>query len=201
VGPYRRMDGAQPGTAPFLASAGLPTALVAWLANRPPDQLALMADRSFERTTHFKWFFGADQDNYIVWLHEYKAPTVFARAVDFAASVHNHRYGFCSRVLSGALHVSDFDLIAEREDRVRLAGTRTIRVGETMTLSHEDVHRVDRVEPRTHTLLVQGPAARSFSTCYDLATGHGQRMYDLKGRLPHTIARLKDECMTSTAMR
>jgi hypothetical protein len=178
--------------APGRASA-LPGTLAAWLAAQPEEKLDHIADRSLERTTHFKWFLGSRPDGYTVWLHEYKAPETFARAVDFAASVHNHRYGFCSRVLSGALHVSEFTADGPDEP-IRLSATRTIRQGEIMFLGHEDVHRVDRVEPRTCTLLVQGPIARSFSTCYDMTSGRGRRVYDLQSRLPRTIELLAAEC-------
>lgn len=177
----------------LLASATLPESLATWLTAQPEEKLERIADRSLERTTHFKWFLGAGPGGYTVWLHEYKPPEVFARAVDFAASVHNHRYGFCSRVLSGALHVSEFATDGPDEP-IRLSGTRTVRQGKTMILSHEDVHRVDRVEPHTRTLLIQGPIARSFSTCYDTTSGRGRRVYDLQSRLPRTIELLAAEC-------
>ncbi|MEU6034695.1 hypothetical protein ABZ801_04750 [Actinomadura sp. NPDC047616] len=175
----------------LLASATVPQELASWLAAQPERELERIADRSLERTTHFKWFLGAKPGQYTVWLHEYKAPDVFAQAMDFAASVHNHRYGFCSRVLSGALHVSDFAIGGD--ERIRVSRTRTVWEGETMLLTHEDVHRVDRVEPRTCTLIVQGPVARSFSTCYDVATGRRRRIYDLQSRLPRTIELLTAE--------
>jgi hypothetical protein len=61
-----------------------------------------------------------------------------------------------------------------------------------MALSHEDVHRIDRVAPHTCTILVQGPPARSFSTCYDAADGSARRIYDMQSRLPRTLAVLTD---------
>jgi hypothetical protein len=178
----------------LLETSELPEELVFWLATRPIEQLEWITDRSLERTTHFKWFLGARPGNYVVWLHEYKAPKEFAQAVGFASSVHNHRYGFCSRVLSGTLHVSTFATPSEPDDQIRLTGEREIKQGQTMSLSHEDVHRVDRVAPRTYTILVQGPVARSFSTCYDVASGYSRRIYDLQSRLPRTLALLTGEC-------
>ncbi|MBA9004996.1 hypothetical protein [Thermomonospora cellulosilytica] len=177
----------------LLAAPALPEALGAWLAEQPQENLEQIADRSLERTTHYKWFLGSGSGGYTVWLHEYKPPEVFARAVDFAASVHNHRYGFCSRVLSGALHVSEF-MTGEPHEPIRPMTSRTIGQGQTMLLSHEDVHRVDRVEPRTCTLLIQAPPTRSFSTCYDMTSGLGRRVYDLQSRLPHTIELLSAVC-------
>lgn len=173
----------------LLLASVLPEAFASWLVARSREQLEQIADRSLERTTHYKWFLGARPGKYTVWLHEYKSPELFARAMDFAASVHNHRYGFCSCVLSGALHVSEF-IIGGPGEPIELSGTRTLRQGETMILSQEDVHRVDRVEPYTFTLLVQGPPARNFSTCYDVPSGRGRRVYDLQSRLPETIEAL-----------
>lgn len=173
----------------FLESSPLPEMLASWLAARSAPELACIADRSIERTTHFKWFLGGKPGKYTLWLHEYKAPEIFARAVDFAASVHNHRYGFCSRILSGALHVSEF-VISEPNEPIKLSATRAVAAGETMLLSHEDVHRVDHVNLHTCTLIIQGPPARNFSTCYNIASGRGRRVYDLQSRLPGVVGRL-----------
>lgn len=176
-----------------LVGTMLPGALAVWLETQPQTNLQLIADRSIERSTHFKWFLGGRPGVYTVWLHEYKSPASFSQAVDFAASVHNHRYGFCSRVLSGALHVSDFVVdVVDAPPRPR--DTRTVRRGDTMILSHEDVHRVDRVDPGTCTLLVQGPAARGFSTRYEVATGRAHHLYDLQHKLPRTIDFLGAAC-------
>jgi hypothetical protein len=178
----------------LIGARDLSSGLVMWLADRPPEQLSRILDRSLERTTHFKWFLGDGPAGYTVWLHEYRAPEVFAKAADFAASVHNHRYGFCSRVLSGALHTSSFAL-----DPLRLMGHHRIGTGDTMLLSHEDVHRVDRVEPQTYTIVIQGPPARGYSVCFDLATGVGREVYDLRSRLPGTVALLAAVCREEIA--
>jgi len=168
----------------------LPEDLAAWLTARPPGELGQILDRSLERATHFKWFLGAGPSAYVVWLHEYKPPEVFDQATSFAASVHNHRYGFCSRVLRGELDVSAFGTPRRPGDPVRLMERRRVEAGETMTLTHEDVHRIDKVAPQTCTILIQGPVARNFSTCYDPRSGHGRRVYDMQSRLPQTLALL-----------
>jgi hypothetical protein len=172
----------------LLCAEGLPNELVSWLSKRSRAELAHITDRSLERATHFKWFLGARPAEYVVWLHEYKPPEIFARETSFAASVHNHRYGFCSRVLRGALHVSAFAVSQQSGEIVRLVGRYHIDVGGTMTLSHEDVHRIDEVAPDTCTILIQGPAARHFSTCYDPVGGPGRRVYDMQSRLPQMLA-------------
>jgi hypothetical protein len=183
----------------LLMHAALPEMLATWMAAQSEENLEQIADQSLERTTHFKWFLGGRRSKYTVWMHEYKPPEIFARTADFAASVHNHRYGFCSRVLSGALNVSEFD-VSGPDESVRLSGTRTIRQGQTMILSHDDVHRVDRVDSHTCTFLVQGPIARSFSTCYESAGGRGRRVYDLQSKLPQTIEFLGAECRNNISV-
>jgi hypothetical protein len=174
----------------LLAAKELPEDLAAWLSARPPEELEQIVERSIERATHFKWFLGAVPSAYAVWLHEYKPPEDFARATSFAASVHNHRYGFCSRVLRGGLDVSAFGTPRRPGEPIRLVGRRRVEAGGTMTLSHEDVHRIDQVAPQTCTILIQGPVARNFSTCYDPRSGYGRRVYDLESRLPQTLALL-----------
>ncbi|MEU8275815.1 hypothetical protein ACFYOK_10115 [Microbispora bryophytorum] len=181
----------------LLVSDEVPRELIAWLAARTSDELGQITDRSLERPTHFKWFLGGRPADYVIWLHEYKQPEVFAQATSFAASVHNHRYGFCSRVLSGGLHVSTFSPPAGPGGPVLLVERRHVARGQTMILSHEDVHRIDRVEPRTCTILVQGPTARNFSTCYDITTGSSRRLYDMQSRLPWTMATLAAEYVES----
>jgi hypothetical protein len=195
--PWRdRPHEALTGARGLLTAKDLTDDLAAWLTTRPSGELAQILDRSLERTTHFKWFLGAGPSAYVVWLHEYKPPELFDQATGFAASVHNHRYGFCSCVLRGGLDVSAFRTPRYPGDPVRLMGRRRIGPGETMTLSHEDVHRIDQVEPQTCTILIQGPPARNFSTCYDPRSGHGRRLYDMESRLPQTLALLADGRVT-----
>jgi hypothetical protein len=176
-------------TRELLSCDQVPKELVAWLVERPTDDLELIFERSLERTTHYKWFLGGRVTEYIVWIHEYKPPALFDQAVGFAASVHNHRYGFCSRVLCGALYVSTFAPPRDASQTVRLTARRQVDVGETMALTPEDVHRIDQVAPHTYTILVQGPKARDFSTCYD-SGGFSRRIYDMQSRLPQVLAML-----------
>lgn len=174
----------------LISAPSLPQDLNAWMSVIGSVQIGKVIDHSIERSTHFKWFLGASLAGYIVWLHEYRAPERFAQAVSFAASVHDHRYGFCSRVLSGALHVSAFALLPDSESLVESVGCECVQQGETMLLSSTDIHRIDCVEPHTYTIVIQGPADRGYSTCYDLTTGRAQRMYDLRTRFPKTLGAL-----------
>ncbi|GAA0992831.1 hypothetical protein GCM10009555_082520 [Acrocarpospora macrocephala] len=86
--------------------------------------------------------------------------------------------------------MSAFATPAEPGQPLRERERRVIRQGRTMLLGHEEIHRVDQVDPHTYTVLVQGPAARGFSTCYDLVSGTSRQVYDLRSRLPGTLAHL-----------
>ena len=153
-------------------------ALHSWMAERTPDEKNTIVSRSADKATHCKWMLGGEPDLYSVVLHRYKEPDVFDGSGSFANSVHNHRYGFTSIVLSGELHTLDFDVEApcDRADAARTA--RAMTPGDTMIVMPEDVHRVDRVGKKTQTLLIQGPIVRNYSIRYR-ADGSTERIYDL----------------------
>jgi hypothetical protein len=197
---HRRTDRALFEARELLTAKTLAEELVSWLAGRPADELQQIVERSLERTTHFKWFLGARPTEYVVWLHEYKPPAIYERATGFAASVHNHRYGFCSRVLRGALEVSTFAPPSRGDGAVSLVGRHRVHLGETMALTPEDIHRIDQVAPHTCTIVIQGPTARNFSTCYDAPGGFGRRVYDMQSRLPQTLAVLAGGRQTDVAV-
>jgi hypothetical protein len=146
-----------------------------------------MINRSVEKSTHYKWFLGGRSTYYTVWVHQYRPASVFASSDRFAASVHNHRYPFVSRVLSGSLYVSTFEVSSSDEAicRVTLEGEQALTVGDVMFLSSHDVHRIDRVLDDTITIVIQGPPARHFSTRFDPKSGCSERIYDLDALLPN----------------
>jgi hypothetical protein len=142
-----------------------------WLEQFRPDEIAYIGRRSSEKSTHQKWFLGEGGSAYSVWLHEYAPPDVFARSSRFAASIHNHRYSFTSRVLAGALHTVEYDEDPKAADRVVVTAKRSIEAGGTMRLSADTIHQIEAVAPRTRTLLIQGPIVRHYSTCYERGGG------------------------------
>jgi hypothetical protein len=60
--------------------------------------------------------------------------------------------------------------------------------------------RIDQVAPHACTILIQGPTARNFSTCYDAPGGFGRRVYDMQSRLPQTPAILAGGRQTDVAV-
>jgi hypothetical protein len=159
-----------------------PQAIAGWLRNMGKEELDFICARSAERASHFKWFLGSTSNRYIVWLHEYKPTMPPPVAGSYAASVHNHRYSFVSRVLSGSLSVSEFALDKSGANP-RFVESRRITAGYVYTLTSDEVHRIDRTDTNTCTLLVQAPAERSCSRVFDLESGSYQEIYDLSSRL------------------
>lgn len=81
--------------------------------------------------------------------------------------MHNHRYGFASRVISGGLSIAEFDIPAPgRSEPPRLARAFDVAEGGTMSVSPDDIHQITAVRANTRTLLVQGPAKYEHSTVY-----------------------------------
>jgi hypothetical protein len=151
----------------------LAAALDNWLACLSDEDAACAGMESRSTTTHDKWFLGGGEFSgragrvYMVWLHNYFAPDVFQASANFAASIHNHRYGFASRLVSGGMDVIEFK-VPQPEDGGDLTKRSQYRLseGDVMSISHDDVHQIVGVEVGTRTLLVQGPAMRPYSTVY-----------------------------------
>jgi hypothetical protein len=160
--------------------------LVVWVADLRPRQKRQMLDRSVEKGTHYKWYLGGHHSDYAVWVHQYRPASVFVSSDRFAASIHNHRYPFVSRVLSGSLYVSTFEVSLSDETRciVSSKGRQALNVGDVMFLDSNDVHRIDRVLDDTITIVVQGPPARHYSMRFDPQNGHCERIYDLDALFP-----------------
>jgi hypothetical protein len=170
--------------------------LAVWVSDLRPRQRREMLNRSVEKATHYKWFLGGHRADYTVWLHQYRPAGIFASSDRFAASIHNHRYPFVSRVLSGSLYVSTFEVSSLDEARysVSLVEEQALGVGDVMFLDSNDVHRIDRVLDDTTTIVVQGPPVRHYSTRFDLRSGYSERIYDLDALFPSlTSAFAKDE--------
>lgn len=70
-------------------------------------QFRRLAERSISLPTHRKWLLGErTMERIRIWIHSY---TPQANSVHtYAASLHNHRYPFVSRVLRGSFSRTDF---------------------------------------------------------------------------------------------
>ncbi|MFD3930034.1 hypothetical protein [Streptomyces sp. NPDC058614] len=163
---------------------GLARRISLWLSALDQRDVDSLLSRSMYRSSHHKWCLGGDHHDYVVWLHQYKEPAEFAEAEGFAASTHNHRYGFSSRVVSGGLHATWFNVVGQDnvEHRgfdgggnahveLRPANQTWLRAGDVVTLDHHDIHQIDEVAARTCTLLIQGPVRRDFSTVFNPSGG------------------------------
>jgi hypothetical protein len=160
--------------------------LTIWISDLRPRQRREILNRSVEKATHYKWFLGGRGTDYTVWVHQYRPASIFSSSDRFAASVHNHRYPFVSRVLSGSLCVSTFEVSSSDEAgcNVSFEKEQALGVGDVMFLDSNDVHRIDRVLDDTTTIVVQGPPGRHYSTRFDLVRGCSERIYDLDALLP-----------------
>jgi hypothetical protein len=160
-----------------------------WLGALKQSDVHALVAHSVERASHFKWFLGESKSGYVVWLHEYKSAKLPDAAGSFAASVHNHRYSFASKILNGSLLVSTFRAASPSAFPV-FDGTQKFEAPDTYALTADRVHRIDATEQSTCTLVVQCPPEKSYSRVYDLTNRSYQDMYDLPSKLPQTIALL-----------
>jgi hypothetical protein len=166
----------------LLREKDLRPTLESWLLGLPEDQAACAGMESRTTGTHEKWFLGGGEfagnagRSYIVWLHDYFSPEKFDAANNFAASTHNHRYGFVSKVISGGMNIIEFQHSHADPSALFTKRRFSISPEETMSVSPDDIHRIVSVESRTRTLLIQGPARSMHSTVYH-ADGTSTRVY------------------------
>jgi hypothetical protein len=59
---------------------------------------SLLAEQSFDRDSHYKMFLLRSNLGWEAWLHFYKSDAPAAR---WARSIHDHRFGFASRIITG----------------------------------------------------------------------------------------------------
>ena len=170
---------------------GISCKLSTWLKSLDSSQVDYIVEHSLERPSHYKWLLGGNRRSYLVWLHQYRPPEEFARADRFAASVHDHRLWFTSRVISGALHVSWYGVeVCGETASLTVIRRQRLSVDMAVQMKPEEIHRIDRVEGKTLTLLIQGPAEQHFSTVYNLSDGSMIRKYDLDALYPRLVAEI-----------
>jgi len=130
---------------------------------------------------------------YFVWLHQYKPPSEFAATNRFAASIHDHRLWFCSRVVAGGLDATWYKAAFDGH-RAHLTATirRELCPGMVIQMCADEIHGIDSVKEGTITLLIQGPPERHYSTSFHLSDGSVRRNYDLEALYPNVLSALKD---------
>jgi hypothetical protein len=168
------------------------TELVAWLGNLSAEDEDLLIRYSLERPSHYKWFLGGGIHEYLIWLHQYRSPSEFAGTNRFAASIHDQRLWFCSRVVSGGLDATWYQATPEG-GKVHLTATerRRLSPGMVTQMHNDEIHGIDSVEENTVTFLIQGPPERHYSTSFNLTDGSSRRNYDLEGLYPQFISALR----------
>jgi hypothetical protein len=157
----------------------------------PPDEAAGVVARSKEVTTHFAWcLYDRPGDPFSLWLHEYKPSRDWLPG--YANSVHNHRYHFCTALLSGGYTHERFT--ADVEDGTirsvtRQCGTFCAEGTTGYLLSHE-FHRIPHADDGTMTLLVKSRMVAPWSLSYDPSTGLSRRHIPMDSRLAGLAGRL-----------
>lgn len=165
---------------------GLRSVLRSHLLGMAPAHAAALIARSRETTTHFAWCLrDRTAEPFSFWLHEYK-PQQDWRA-GYADSVHNHRYHFCTVILSGGYRHERFRATVDEHTGLITGAELTSRAdcspGESGVLTAEQFHRIPTALDATMTFLVKSRPVRAWSLSYDPATGIGHRHTPVESRL------------------
>jgi hypothetical protein len=116
-----------------------------------------------EVSTHYKWLLAAaDDGNWKVWVHQYKAHRDAAGA--YADVPHNHRYDFVSLMLAGGYEHVEY--AADDTNALRVVSRRRVTAGEVVTAEHTTVHSLANTQPGTISLFVQGSIRTMTSLSY-----------------------------------
>jgi hypothetical protein len=186
-----RWEWVQPVFEDWVRVPGRRAELAASLRALPADDAAGVVARSKEATTHFAWcLYDRPSDPFSLWLHEYKPSRSWLPG--YANSVHNHRYHFCTALLSGGYTHERFtaDIDGDTIRSVtRQRGTYCAEGATGYLLSHE-FHRIPHAEDGTMTLLVKSRMVAPWSLSYDPATGLSQRHIPMGNRLAGLAGRL-----------
>lgn len=163
---------------------------LSWLAS---NEASALADKSKETTTHFAYcLLDEPDDEFSLWLHEYKPQRDWRQG--YANTVHNHRYHFCTTILTGSyLHQRfgvELDAAGGTVRAARLASSRVCRAGASGRMLANEFHRIPRAEDGTLTFLVKSRTIRRWSVSYDPATRRSRTHLPIRDRLDQLAARL-----------
>lgn len=170
----------------WAAQPGLRERLRGHLRALTPQEEVRVVARSRETTTHFAWCLRDEPtEPFTFWLHEYKPQQDWRHG--YADSVHNHRYHFCTTILSGSYLHERFTARVDAEGRSVL-GTTLLRraecpTGTTGTMLAHQFHRIPRAADDTMTFLVKSRAVRPWSLSYDPDTRTSHRHVPVESRL------------------
>ncbi|MQA10911.1 MAG: hypothetical protein GEU98_20615 [Pseudonocardiaceae bacterium] len=176
-----------------VALPGFRARLREYLRALPADRAGAVANRSRETTTHFAWcLLDEPDDPFSFWLNEYKPQRDWQRG--YADSVHNHRYHFCTTILSGSYLHERFDVRLDSETGLiasaRLRRRTVAEEGSAGMLLASDFHRIPRAVDNTMTFLVKSRPVYDSSLSYDPVTGTGRRHVPVESRLGELTERI-----------
>jgi hypothetical protein len=160
--------------------------LRAHLRNLTPQEELRMIARSRETTTHFAWCLrDRAAEPFTFWLHEYKPQQDWRHG--YADSIHNHRYHFCTTILSGSYLHERFDARLGADGRsitsTALLHRAECPAGTSGTMLAHEFHRIPRAADDTMTFLVKSRAVTPWSLSYDPETGTSHRHVPVEARL------------------
>lgn len=124
-------------------------------------------DLSREVSTHYKWCLFASNE-LSLWINEYKETTT---TTSYARSIHNHRYSFASRVITGEIRQRQF-VVTHHEgvlQAIKIEKDFSCAEGQGYGIDMNTVHQIASWAPGTSTLVLKGPMQKSSSTVFDLA--------------------------------
>ncbi|OZM72502.1 hypothetical protein CFN78_15185 [Amycolatopsis antarctica] len=176
-----------------IARPGIREQLREHLATLSPRRRTVLAARSRETTTHFAWcLLDEPEDPFSFWLHEYKPQRDWRPG--YADSVHNHRYHFCTTVLSGAYRHERYDVTLDPVSGLitsaALRHSAQCEQGAAGVLLAEDYHRIPHAEDGTMTFLIKSRPVSEWSLSYDPPTGTSHRHVPVERRLGALLDRL-----------
>ncbi|GAA4551273.1 hypothetical protein [Amycolatopsis samaneae] len=177
----------------WVAQTVLRDELRGWLRALDHKKAEAILRGSRETTTHFAWCLRDVQgEPFSFWLHEYKALEDWREG--YADSVHNHRYHFCTTILSGNyLHErysTTRDPLTGMITGAQLRRRTVCQTGSCSVMHADEFHRIPEAAERTMTFLVKSRPVSSFSLSFDPATGTGHRHIPVEVRLGELATRL-----------
>jgi hypothetical protein len=178
---------------PWVGQPDLRATLRQTLRALAADQPEKVISRSRETTTHFAWCLrDRAEEQFSFWLHEYKPQSDWRPG--YADSVHNHRYHFCTTIVSGGYtherYRADVDDSTGLVSSVALVRSTSCEVGAAGALLADEFHRIPRACDATITFLVKSREVTSSSLSYDPGTGIAHRHVPVESRLDDLAERM-----------
>ncbi|RJQ73056.1 hypothetical protein D5S17_25345 [Pseudonocardiaceae bacterium YIM PH 21723] len=156
------------------------------IAACPASARRWITDRSRETSTHFAWcLVNVAEDPFEIWLHEHKPPE--DRLPGYGLTVHNHRYDFCTIMLSGGyvheLYSATTHPMGNSIEHVQLKHRSLVGSGDVRHIDRNDFHRIVGVESSTMTAVLRSRPKSRFSMSFDLSSRVSRCHRTLEDRL------------------